>query len=485
MNPAKHENYARDLLFSLSDDHPETETLNFVPNATQSRNAARAMTKILCARLSKNSKHDPTHYANTTFEWKEGMFNYRNIADRAYLWTNMRRNVADEIHTAAGSKPVAYLLACTTPSDPKLHVWALPEPLFHDSLSNLPLKEGGQEYTIQIFTDKQRIENCPRSPDLSPYFQSFPLSPHELRILDESRQVDATVKREREIARGEEEDKDDEDDPNSNVNTQPAEHVRDAVAAAPDAEKRYWAISLGEGGRLWNNCQEEGIAAIGWDGLGDLRRYPDRDAIFSALRALRDPNDPAPHNDSRACFEFARVMKLGDYVVAKIGKNKILGVGMVRFDYRYVPSRAEYYNVRQVEWLRATNLELPENAWVPLKTLTDVTDYKSFVDFIRENLPPDVVKVPEAPPFSLEDALDGLFLPRSEFEGILDAPRRKKNVVVQGAPGVGKTFIADRLAYALLDQEDQNRAEMIQFHQSYAYEDSDRATQQISRLHIK
>jgi 5-methylcytosine-specific restriction enzyme B len=239
-------------------------------------------------------------------------------------------------------------------------------------------------------------------------------------------------------------------------------------------EKRYWAISLGEGGRLWNNCQEDGIAAIGWDDLGDLRQYADREAIASALRAQRDPDDPAPHNDSRACFEFARVMRPGDYVIAKIGRSKVLGLGVVRSDYRYDPSREEYHNVRQVDWLRAANLELPEGAWVPLKTLTDVSEYREFVAFIRENFaetPPAVVRVADAPTFSLDDAVAGLFLPRTEFESIVAALRGKKNVVIQGAPGVGKTFIAHRLAYTLLGQKDRARVKMVQFHQSYAYED--------------
>jgi len=85
-----------------------------------------------------------------------------------------------------------------------LNVWVIPEPLLHGSLSNLPFKEGGQEYTIQIWTDKQRIENDALSPDLAPYFLRFPLSRHELLALNESREVDASVRRERLIARGEE-----------------------------------------------------------------------------------------------------------------------------------------------------------------------------------------------------------------------------------------------------------------------------------------
>lgn len=49
--------------------------------------------------------------------------------------------------------------------------------------------------------------------------------------------------------------------------------------------------------------------------------------------------------------------------------------------------------------------------------------------------------------------------------------RRKKNVILEGAPGVGKTFAARRLAWALMGEKDDSRIELVQFHQSYSYED--------------
>lgn len=73
--------------------------------------------------------------------------------------------------------------------------------------------------------------------------------------------------------------------------------------------------------------------------------------------------------------------------------------------------------------------------------------------------------------YSVEDALSGIFLDRAEFEEMLLLLDTKKNIILQGPPGVGKTFIARRLAYALLKAEDPNRVQFIQFHQSYSYED--------------
>jgi 5-methylcytosine-specific restriction protein B len=95
-------------------------------------------------------------------------------------------------------------------------------------------------------------------------------------------------------------------------------------------------------------------------------------------------------------------------------------------------------------------------------------EYETILSLIdEENTKVEV----EVEPYDKKTAMTGLFLDESQFDEMLDALRENKNVVLQGAPGVGKTFVAKRLAYALMRAKDPNRIEMIQFHQSYSYED--------------
>ena len=75
-------------------------------------------------------------------------------------------------------------------------------------------------------------------------------------------------------------------------------------------------------------------------------------------------------------------------------------------------------------------------------------------------------------PYGIDEMLDdGLFFERSELERILERFKDKKNLILQGPPGVGKTFVSRRLAYALIGERADDRIVNVQFHQSYSYED--------------
>ena len=97
----------------------------------------------------------------------------------------------------------------------------------------------------------------------------------------------------------------------------------------------------------------------------------------------------------------------------------------------------------------------------PVKTEED--------EAIEEEEPVDLP--PTREPYEMDDALSELFLERPALERLLAIWGGKKNLILQGAPGVGKSFVAKRLAYLLLGMKDPDRVETIQFHQSYSYED--------------
>ena len=74
-------------------------------------------------------------------------------------------------------------------------------------------------------------------------------------------------------------------------------------------------------------------------------------------------------------------------------------------------------------------------------------------------------------PYDIHAALRDLFVNEEQFARILDSIKRRKNLILQGPPGVGKIFIAKRIAWCLIGRKDSSPVEMVQFHQSYAYED--------------
>ncbi|WP_019239051.1 MULTISPECIES: AAA family ATPase [Enorma] len=70
-----------------------------------------------------------------------------------------------------------------------------------------------------------------------------------------------------------------------------------------------------------------------------------------------------------------------------------------------------------------------------------------------------------------DEFLHDVFVSEADLTSMKGLLERKKNLILQGAPGTGKTFAAKRLAYAMMGEEDDSRIGLVQFHQSYTYED--------------
>ncbi len=73
--------------------------------------------------------------------------------------------------------------------------------------------------------------------------------------------------------------------------------------------------------------------------------------------------------------------------------------------------------------------------------------------------------------YGKDDFMNEVFMEDEEYETLRKLLLYKKNIILQGAPGVGKTFLAKKFAYSIMGKKDNSHIESIQFHQSYCYED--------------
>ena len=166
-------------------------------------------------------------------------------------------------------------------------------------------------------------------------------------------------------------------------------------------------------------------------------------------------------------------MEPGDILYAKRGRNEIIGRGEVLSDARFIESETKFRNVRNVSWTHQGSWEPPEST--PLKTLTNITaktgTIEELEDLIAGGSEPEAVETSQLPSYKRHDFLHEVFMGEERYDRLVSLVRRKKNVILAGPPGVGKTFAAKRLAYSMMGEKDPSRVQLIQFHQSYSYED--------------
>ena len=171
-------------------------------------------------------------------------------------------------------------------------------------------------------------------------------------------------------------------------------------------------------------------------------------------------------------FDFAHSMQPGDYVFAKEGRRSVLGWGIITSDYTFQDDGERHPHTRKVEWKSSEKVEMPDEILLPFKTLTRYEEGDELVEFLSEHYFADEgIETVQTVEYTKKQALEDLFIEEVKFDRIISTLKRKKNIVLQGAPGTGKTYIAKRLAYSLMGTKDDGRVAMVQFHQSTNYED--------------
>ena len=237
---------------------------------------------------------------------------------------------------------------------------------------------------------------------------------------------------------------------------------------------RYWLYAPGRGACMWDEFYERGVMGLGWHELGDLRGYATKEEMRQRLLETRD-DSTSQTNSARAVWQFANEMKPGDVVFVKRGLKEIIGRGVVTGDYVYDPDGGEYPHLRDVSWNRQGSWRSDQQ--FAMKTLTEITDYpdllariEAYFENDEDALDGEEMPVPLTE-YSVEKFLEEVYMEREQYDAIVGLLRAKKNVIMQGAPGVGKTFAAKRLAYSMMGVKDASRVMLVQFHQSYSYED--------------
>lgn len=233
---------------------------------------------------------------------------------------------------------------------------------------------------------------------------------------------------------------------------------------------QYWLYAPGENACLWDECYNKNIIAIAWDNLGDFKKYKSKKQIKEALQANNNESDP--RNQVCAIWDFKNEISKGDIIIVKKGLYEILGYGEVISDYYYDNNRKIFKNVRNVDWKIKGEWKVnKENQFerLPQKTLTNITKYteqvKQLMDLMNSNKK-------EIEKYDKNKFLEQIYTINTlEYDELIDLLNRKQNIILQGPPGVGKTFMAKRLAYSIIGCKDEERVKTIQFHQSYSYED--------------
>jgi 5-methylcytosine-specific restriction protein B len=256
---------------------------------------------------------------------------------------------------------------------------------------------------------------------------------------------------------------------------------RNATPNGPEKDVTYWLV-----GAYWNDRDpqdqtarflDEGIWENGYFDryLEDVRAMKVNDKI--AIKAATTQRKNLPFDGQGHTISLIIIKAVGT-IVANRGDGRTVEV---EWEPDFEEKSWYFYTNRSTVWRLRTddnyNLKPYSEKLIEFIWRGESQDYAWFAaqwwadqKSSKANFQP----LPDGShtPYGVEDMLAaGVFLTEAQLHQMLERLRTKKAMILQGAPGVGKTFIARKLAYALMEEIDNNRLEMVQFHQSYSYDD--------------
>lgn len=225
-----------------------------------------------------------------------------------------------------------------------------------------------------------------------------------------------------------------------------------AGGVVPEEKCNYWWLCASP--KIWSLAQ--------WP-VGDEQSYTLKNENGNKRRIYQNFLD-AKAGDKVICYEANPTKKISSLAIISHEQN---GEEIVFEKTETLSSPigwAEFKDVPELQKMQF--LENPNGSFFKLTK----EEYNTVMDIIRESNGRRDINT-QYPPFTKKDFMDQVFMSETSFERLKALLLQKKNIILQGAPGVGKTFSAERLAYAIMGEKDDSRVCTVQFHQNYSYED--------------
>lgn len=272
--------------------------------------------------------------------------------------------------------------------------------------------------------------------------------------------------------------------------------ITDSAIKLADTQK-IW-MWLGDEDTFKNTYLACGAFAEGKMDFASFTSRRDFVTAYKKAKGTKDVNMPS------ACWEFINDAKIGDIIVVysnRIESGKrfhlLYGWGIINSECEF-NYQEENPIKRQVKWetsslnnikrdslstnhhffhsvdgIEAANIIKLLNIRIekPKDISMDSFHQKQQLVPAQNNIIDNSLNHHQSEKYTKSIFLDEVYVSYLDYERLESLLLRKKNLILQGAPGVGKTFAAKRLAYAIMGEKDDDRIKMVQFHQNYSYED--------------